>query len=88
MYVNAPEMLHITVFHMSRPDDPRPSSMSAYDDAMTAVPITDRRGPTPEEISQELAAVTSIVQQMQPLEHLEVSTLSMKLHYGNRLIRR
>lgn len=75
-------MLHITVFHMSRPDDPRPSPMSAYDDAMTAVPITERRGPTPEEISQELAAVTSIVQQMQPLEHLEVSsTLSMKLHW-------
>ena len=74
MYVNAPEKLHITVFHMSRPDDPRPSSMSAADDAITAVPITDRRGPTDEEIASELAAMTSIVQQMQPLEHLEASS--------------
>ncbi|BDA42804.1 hypothetical protein COCOBI_03-6970 [Coccomyxa sp. Obi] len=75
VYANAPERLHITVFHMSRPDDPRPSSMTAHDEALTAVPISNRRGPTDEEVADELAAMTSIVQHMPPLEHLEVSSV-------------
>ncbi|CAL8467549.1 g7087 [Coccomyxa elongata] len=74
-YANAPERLHITVFHMSRPDDPRPSSMTAHDDALTAVPISSRRGPTDEEVAHELVAMRSIIEHMPPLEHLEVSSV-------------
>lgn len=58
---------------MSRPDDPRPSSMTAHDDALTAVPISSRRGPTDVEVADELVAMRSIVEHMPPLEHLEVS---------------
>lgn len=79
-YANRPERLHITVFHSSRPDDPRPSTLAAsMGDDLSSVPIWERRGPTSEEIKAELSAVRVVVLTTERPKEIEVS----RPHHGH-----
>ena len=72
-YENAAQLLHITVFHFSRPDDPRPVSTSLNDsDAITAMPILQRPGATSKEIARERDLLSDLVTRAQHISGLQV----------------
>lgn len=61
VFVNPPELLHITIFHTSRPNDPRPKPLDPTGGCdITQLPHL-RKAPLAEDLSKERDIVKSIV---------------------------
>ena len=72
-YENAARLLHITVFHFSRPDDPRPVSTSRDgSDAVAALPISQRPAAAEGEVARERSLLSELVTRAQPVAGLQV----------------
>ena len=62
VFCNPPELLHITLFHMSHPHDPRPCPLDKQASELAVrQPASQRRGPTEEEINSEIALMPYIL---------------------------
>ena len=62
VFCNSPELLHITLFHMSHPHDPRPCPLEMQASERAAgQPASQRRAPTEAEIHSELALMPHIL---------------------------
>ncbi|CAK0787485.1 hypothetical protein CVIRNUC_010705 [Coccomyxa viridis] len=62
VFCNPPELLHITLFHMSHPHDPRPCPLDGQASERAAgQPAAQRRAPTEAEIHSELALMPHIL---------------------------
>ena len=74
-YPNPAGLYHITLFHFSRPDDPRPVSTSAdHADDIKAQPISQRPGPMYSEVCSERRLLSQYVSTASPMSALKVGT--------------
>ena len=72
VFCNPPELLHITLFHMSHPHDPRPCPLDGQASERAAgQPAGQRRAPTEAEIHRELALMPHILGR-QAISNVEV----------------
>lgn len=64
VFVNPPELLHITVFHTSRPNDPRPKPTDPTGGCDTSQPPHMRKGPLEDDLNEECEIIKPIVEKI------------------------